>query len=199
VLVAAWVELSGISPGNSKGAWEVVPEPPIAPPEPVVPAEPFPDPVTVDDSADAPDADAACDPVDADDPDGVDDVGSEPTALEPLLVWPFVCSTVWPWAAVMPRNIITMMKTRCTALSRVECTALPRSCWTTRERRKTTMKFMKGPGRSRDRSVRKPVSHRHCNSRNRPDAARLSTRRFPGSRIQCGQCFKHVIDGHRAA
>jgi hypothetical protein len=125
VLVAACVELSGTSPGNSKGAWEVAPEPaPAAPPEPVVPAEPFPDPVAGDDSADAPDGDA----VDAEDPDGVDDVGIDPTALAPLLVWPFVCSTVWPWAVAMPRNTITMMKTRCIALSCVECnnTALPR-------------------------------------------------------------------------
>ena len=92
VELAAWFEVPGISPGNSKGAWEVVPEPePAAPPEPVAPALPFPDPIAVDDSADAPDGDAACDPGDA---DGVEDVDAEPTVLLPLLVRPFICSAV---------------------------------------------------------------------------------------------------------
>jgi hypothetical protein len=89
VELAAWFEVPGISPGNSKGACEVVPEPePAAPPEPVAPALLFPDPVAVDDSCDVPDGDVACDP------DGVDGVGAEPTALLPLLVWLFICGTV---------------------------------------------------------------------------------------------------------
>jgi hypothetical protein len=55
VELAAWLDVSGISPGNSKGAWEVVPEPePAAPPEPVAAAVPFPDPVAVDSCCDEP-------------------------------------------------------------------------------------------------------------------------------------------------
>jgi hypothetical protein len=96
VELAAWFEVSGTSPGSSKGAWVVVPEPePAAPPAPVAPALPFPDPVAVGDSCDAPDGDVACDP---DDAEGVEDVGADPTALLPLLVWlficPFICGTV---------------------------------------------------------------------------------------------------------
>ena len=92
VELAAWFEAPGISPGSSKGAWEVVPEPePAAPPEPVAPALPFPDPVAVDDCWDVPDGDVACDP---DDVDGAEDVGADPTALLPLLAWPFICGTV---------------------------------------------------------------------------------------------------------
>jgi hypothetical protein len=94
VELAAWFEVPGISPGNSKGAWEVVSEPgPAAPPEPVAPALPFPDPVAVDDCCDVPDGDMAC-PVDVDDADDVEDVGVEPAALLPLLVSPFICGTV---------------------------------------------------------------------------------------------------------
>jgi hypothetical protein len=92
VELAAWFEVSGISPGNSKGAWEVVPEPePAVPPEAVAP---FPDPVAVDDSCDVPDGDVACDPDDVDDIDGVEDVGAGPAALLPLLAWLFICGTV---------------------------------------------------------------------------------------------------------
>jgi hypothetical protein len=84
------------------------------------------------------DADAvpSCDDGEGDDPDGKEDGGKEdvgalrgadptillpPTALSLLVVWPFRCNTVWPWAVVMPRNMIAMMKTRFTALSCVEC------------------------------------------------------------------------------
>jgi hypothetical protein len=89
VELAAWFEVPGISPGNSKGAWEVVPEPePAVPPEATAPVAPFPGPVAVDDSCDVPDGDVACDP------DDVEDVGAEPTALLPLLVWPLICGTV---------------------------------------------------------------------------------------------------------
>jgi hypothetical protein len=130
VELAAWVDVSGISPGNSKGAWEVVPEPePAAAPEPAAPALPFPDPVAVDDCCDVPDGDVACEPDDVDAVDDVEDVGVEPTALLLLLVRLFICGTVWAsavtGAVAMPRNMITMMKTRCIALSCVECTALP--------------------------------------------------------------------------
>jgi hypothetical protein len=128
VELAAWFEVPGIAPGNSKGAWEVVPEPePAAAPEPAAPALPFPDPVAVDDCCDVPDGDVACDPDDVEDAAGVEDVGAETTALLPLLVWPFICGTVWAWAVTMPRNIITITKTRRIALSCVECnnTALP--------------------------------------------------------------------------
>jgi hypothetical protein len=87
VELAAWFDVSGISPGNSKGAWEVVPEPePAAPPEPVAPVAAFPDPVVVDDSCDVPGCDVACDPADADDSDGVEDVGTDPAVFSPLLV-----------------------------------------------------------------------------------------------------------------
>jgi hypothetical protein len=93
VELAAWLDVSGISPGNSKGAWEVVPEPdpaappePAPPPEPVAPAVPFPDPVAVDDSCDVPACDVACDPGEADDSDGAEDVGIDPAVFPPLLV-----------------------------------------------------------------------------------------------------------------
>jgi hypothetical protein len=94
VELAAWFEVPGISPGNSTGAWEAVPEPePAAAPDPVAPALPFPDPVAVDDCCDVPDGDVAC-PFDVDDADGVEDGEAEPTALLPLLVWPLICGTV---------------------------------------------------------------------------------------------------------
>ena len=52
VLLAAWVDVSGISPGNSKGACEAPEEDPAENPEPeLVLAElvaPFADPVVVD-------------------------------------------------------------------------------------------------------------------------------------------------------
>jgi hypothetical protein len=93
VELAAWFDVSGISPGNSKGAWEVVPEPvpapppePVAAPEPAAPAVAFPDPVAVDDSCDVPACDVACDPADADAPEGVEDVGTDPAVFSPLLV-----------------------------------------------------------------------------------------------------------------
>jgi hypothetical protein len=95
VELAAWFEVPGISPGNSKGACEVVPEPaPAAPPEPVAPALLFPDPVAVDDSCDVPDGDVACGPDAVDDVDGMEGVDAEPTALLPLPAWPFISGTV---------------------------------------------------------------------------------------------------------
>jgi hypothetical protein len=85
VVLAACVDVSGISPGNSKGVCEL----PEA--EPVAPVVPLADPVVVVD----------CDNT----------------------VWP----CCWPWAVVMPSNMIAMMKTNFIALSCVDYrdTALP--------------------------------------------------------------------------
>jgi hypothetical protein len=93
VEVAAWLDVSGISPGNSKGAWEVVPEPePAVPPAPAAPVVALPDPLAVDDSDDVPACDVACDPADADDSDDVEDVGDgvEDVDIDPVVFSPLV-------------------------------------------------------------------------------------------------------------
>ena len=72
VLLAAWVDVSGISPGNNKGACEAPAEDPAENPEPepvptvlAAPVAPFADPVVVDGDV-APNGDA----VDGDETDG---------------------------------------------------------------------------------------------------------------------------------
>jgi hypothetical protein len=79
VVLAACVDVSGISPGNSKGDWDI----PEA--EPIARVAPLADPLAVDD----PDAVPDCDAGEGDDIDGKEDVGtprgSDPTTL--LLVW----------------------------------------------------------------------------------------------------------------
>jgi hypothetical protein len=77
VELAAWVDVSGISPGNSKGAWEAVPPPePPLPPPPDAPALPLPA-VDIEDSDDPP----ACDPLDPDDEDAEEDTGTDPAVV----------------------------------------------------------------------------------------------------------------------
>jgi hypothetical protein len=123
VVLAACVDVSGISPGNSKGDWDI-PEAEL-----VAPVAPLADPVVVGDP-DVPDAVLNCVAGEGDDIDGEADVGIEgdvgtPRGTDPVLslpvVWPFGCNTVCPWAVVMPRNMIAMMKSSCIALSCVEC------------------------------------------------------------------------------
>lgn len=77
VLLAAWVDVSGISPGNNKGACEAPEEDPAENPEPelvlaelVAPVAPFADPVVVDGDV-APNGDA----VDGDETDGKESDG----------------------------------------------------------------------------------------------------------------------------
>jgi hypothetical protein len=123
VVLGPWVEVSGISPGNSTGDWD------DADAEPVAPAAPLADPAVVADPADVPDCDAdegddIDDGEDVDDREGVDDVGtlrgSDSAVVPLLLVWPFGCNTVSPWTVVIPRNITAMMMMNFIALSRVE-------------------------------------------------------------------------------
>jgi hypothetical protein len=84
VVLAAWVDVFGISPGNSKGACETPePEPEF---ELVAPVAPLADPVVVGDSDGVPNCDAG----EGDDTDGKAGVGkprgSDPTALSLLSV-----------------------------------------------------------------------------------------------------------------
>lgn len=84
-VLAAWVDVSGISPGNSKGVCEF----PDA--ELVAPVAPLADPLVVADPADTPDCDAGegDDIDDTDDADDKEDVGTlrEPdAAVVPLLL-----------------------------------------------------------------------------------------------------------------
>ena len=115
VVLAAWVEVSGISPGNSKGVCEF----PEA--EPVAPAVPPADPAVLVEPADVPNCEA-------DEGDSTDEENVADTALPPLLVWPFPCDTIcpccWPWAVVMPRNMAAMMKKSFIALSCVNTAKL---------------------------------------------------------------------------
>ena len=80
VVLAAWLDVSGISPGNSTGDWEI----PVA--EPVAPVGPRADPAAVGD----PDAVPNCDAGEDDDMGGREEVGtlngSDPTALSLLFV-----------------------------------------------------------------------------------------------------------------
>jgi hypothetical protein len=129
VVLAACVDLSDISPGNNKGDWEL-PEALL-----VAPVAPIADPLVVGDPDAVPNCDAGeGDDTDGDDTDRNEDVGtlrgSDPTPLALLFVWPFGCTTVWPWvwlwtvwpwAAVMPINMIGTMKTSFIALSCVDC------------------------------------------------------------------------------
>jgi hypothetical protein len=142
VVLGPWVEVSGISPGNSTGDCD------DADAAPVAPAPPLADPADVADPADAPDCDAdegddiddredvddreeVDDRDDVDDREDVDDSedvgdragtprGSDPAVVPLLLVWPVGCNTVSPWTAVIPRNITAMMMMNFIALSRVE-------------------------------------------------------------------------------
>jgi len=82
VVFAACAEVSGISPGNSKGACDVAEPEPVSPPAPVVPAAPSATPASVDDPDAAPD----CDADDGDDADGGDDAVTDPAAVSLLLV-----------------------------------------------------------------------------------------------------------------
>jgi hypothetical protein len=82
VVLAACVDVSGISPGNNRGDCDV------ADVEPVAPVAPFVDPVFAADPVDVPD-------VAADDKADVDTLrGSDPIVLALLFVWPFGCATV---------------------------------------------------------------------------------------------------------
>ena len=80
VVLAACVDVSGISPGKSKGDWDI----PEA--EPVAPVAALADPVVVGDPGAVP----SCDAGDADDTDGGEDAStpsaSDPTAVSLLLV-----------------------------------------------------------------------------------------------------------------
>ena len=111
VVLAAWVEVSGISPGNSKGVCEF----PEA--EPVAPAVPPADPAVLVEPADVPNCEA-------DEGTNTDAENVTDTALALLLlVWLFICDAVcpccWPWAVVMPRTMTARMKKSFIALSRV--------------------------------------------------------------------------------
>ena len=79
-MLAAWVDVSGISPGNNRGDCDV-PEAEL-----VAPVAPLADPVVVADPDAAPDCDAS----EGDDTDGREYAGtlrgSDPTALALLLV-----------------------------------------------------------------------------------------------------------------
>ena len=79
-MLAAWVDVSGISPGSNRGDCDV-PEAEL-----VAPVAPLADPVVVADPDAAPDCDAS----EGDDTDGREDAGtlrgSDPTALALLLV-----------------------------------------------------------------------------------------------------------------
>jgi hypothetical protein len=154
VVLAACGDVSRISPGSSKGDCGFTEA------ELVAPAAPPADPIVVDDPAVVPDGDAG----EGDDRDGKGDVGT-PRGSDPrvfavlavlvlLLAWPFSCNMVWPccpWAAVMPRNMIAMMKTSCIAFSCIACckAALSPYHQTTPEPRKTKMKFRKGKAGNR--------------------------------------------------
>jgi hypothetical protein len=80
VVPAACVEVSGISPGNSKGDWDI-PEAEL-----VAPVAPLADPVVVGD----PDGVPNCDAGEDDETDGNEDVGTprgpDPPALSLLVV-----------------------------------------------------------------------------------------------------------------
>ncbi len=85
VVLAACVEVSGISPGNNKGACET-PEP-----EPVAPPAPLADPAVGDpDTVPTGDAVSNADAGEDDDIDGGEDGamvrGSDPTAFSSLLI-----------------------------------------------------------------------------------------------------------------
>jgi hypothetical protein len=132
VVLADCVDVSGISPGNNRGDWDV----PDAADWEFAPVAPLADPVVVADPDDVPNCDNVpnCDTGEgdgADDKEGVGTLnvgalGADPpvlplllvwTVLPLLFVWPFGCNMVWPWAVVTPRNMIEMMKTNFIALS----------------------------------------------------------------------------------
>ena len=115
VVLAAWVDVSGISPGNSKGVCEFPEAEPVAPAVPPVDTAVFVEPAEVPNC-------------EADEGDNTDEENVADTALLPLLVWPFLCDTVcpccWPWAVVMPRTMAAMMKKSFIALSCVNTAKL---------------------------------------------------------------------------
>jgi hypothetical protein len=83
VVIAACVDVSGISPGNSKGAWD------DADAEPVAPVAPPADPLVFVDPVDVPscDADEVDDTDDADDREDVGALrGSDPVVVPLLFV-----------------------------------------------------------------------------------------------------------------
>jgi hypothetical protein len=115
VVLAAWVDVSGISPGNSKGVCEF----PEA--EPVAPAVPLAAPAVFVEPADVPNCEA-------DEGTNTDEENVVDTALPLLLGWPLTCDAVcpccWPWAVVMPRTMTAMMKKSFIALSCVNTAKL---------------------------------------------------------------------------
>jgi hypothetical protein len=65
---------------------------------------------------------------DGEEADGEEDVGppraSGPAAFSLPFIWPSGCSAVWPWAVVVPKNIVAMMKMNFIALSCVNAPKL---------------------------------------------------------------------------
>ena len=83
VVLAAWVDVSGISPGNSKGVCEFPEAEPVAPAPPPVDTAVFVEPAEVPNC-------------EADEGTSTDEENVADTALPPLLVWPFPCDTICP-------------------------------------------------------------------------------------------------------
>jgi hypothetical protein len=130
VVLAACVEESSPSPGNSKGAWELRDEDALMPlvlplAGPAVVTDPLTvGPLVVDDPLVAVDPLVVPEgnPDENVEVDGSDDVdkpgGSDPTDMFPLsVVWPVPCAAVWACAVVMPRKMIAVRIMRCIAFS----------------------------------------------------------------------------------